>query len=83
CWQWGHVMDVCHCLVIHCPICSGLHMQANHHSITRCCHGNPKASTPVPPTPTDMPCPHIRACINCGNQYAANDWCCPYWHHHF
>ncbi|KAF9439944.1 hypothetical protein P691DRAFT_784181 [Macrolepiota fuliginosa MF-IS2] len=56
---------------------------ANHQLITGCCHSNPKASPPIPPTPADKPCPHVHTCINCGIPHAAMDWHCPYWHHHF
>ncbi|KAF9441500.1 hypothetical protein P691DRAFT_683705, partial [Macrolepiota fuliginosa MF-IS2] len=81
CWKWGHMMGMCCHPAGHCPICSGPHIEANHHSITRCCHSNPKATPPIPPTPADAPCSHIHACINCGNPHAANNWHCPYWHH--
>ncbi|KAF9440692.1 hypothetical protein P691DRAFT_625260, partial [Macrolepiota fuliginosa MF-IS2] len=83
CWKWGHTTSTCHCLAIQCPICSGPHTQANHHSITGCCHSNPKATPPIPPTLADVPCLHVRPCINCGNPHAANDQCCPYWCHRF
>ncbi|KAF9440660.1 hypothetical protein P691DRAFT_781684 [Macrolepiota fuliginosa MF-IS2] len=40
---------------IHCPICMGPHLEANHCSIVGCCCSNPKASPPIPPTPTGKP----------------------------
>ncbi|KAF9439852.1 hypothetical protein P691DRAFT_626615, partial [Macrolepiota fuliginosa MF-IS2] len=83
CWKWGHTMGMCCCPAVHCPICSGPHMEANHCLITRCCCRNPKATPPIPPTPTDVPCLHVHACINCGNPHAANNWHCPYWRHQF
>ncbi|KAF9441437.1 hypothetical protein P691DRAFT_629173, partial [Macrolepiota fuliginosa MF-IS2] len=32
---------------------------------------------------SDMACPHVHSCINCGAQHAADDRHCPYWHHCF
>ncbi|KAF9442877.1 hypothetical protein P691DRAFT_639524, partial [Macrolepiota fuliginosa MF-IS2] len=83
CWKWGHTMGMCHRPAICCPICSGPHSEANHHSIARCCCGNPKATPPIPPTPADTPCLHVHACINCSNPHAANNQRCPYWCHQF
>ncbi|KAF9439837.1 hypothetical protein P691DRAFT_627336, partial [Macrolepiota fuliginosa MF-IS2] len=83
CWKWGHTTGTCRHPAIRCPTCSGLHTQANHRSIAGCCRGNPKASPPIPPTPADAPCSHVRPCINCSNPHAANDRRCPYWRHHF
>ncbi|KAF9441440.1 Gag-like protein, partial [Macrolepiota fuliginosa MF-IS2] len=83
CWKWGHTTSTCCHPAIQCPICSGPHLEANHHLIARCCYGNPKATPPIPPTLADAPCLHVHACINCGNPHAANNWCCPYWCHQF
>ncbi|KAF9442630.1 hypothetical protein P691DRAFT_627378, partial [Macrolepiota fuliginosa MF-IS2] len=83
CWKWGHTTGTCRRPAIRCPICSGPHTGANHRSIAGCCRGNPKASPPIPPTPADAPCSHVRPCINCGNPHAANDKRCPYWRHRF
>ncbi|KAF9439625.1 hypothetical protein P691DRAFT_627609, partial [Macrolepiota fuliginosa MF-IS2] len=83
CWKWGHPSDACRRPAIHCPICAGPHHRDLHCTMSSCCKGNPKASPPIPPTPADMACPHVHSCINCSTQHAADNRCCPYWHHHF
>ncbi|KAF9439702.1 hypothetical protein P691DRAFT_619719, partial [Macrolepiota fuliginosa MF-IS2] len=83
CWHWGHNTEVCCCLAAHCPICTGPHMKASHHQLMGCCQGNPKVTPPIPPTPADMPCMHVCACINCGNKHATDNHHCPYWQHCF
>ncbi|KAF9441710.1 hypothetical protein P691DRAFT_644938, partial [Macrolepiota fuliginosa MF-IS2] len=83
CWHWGHTTEVCCCPVICYPICAGPHSKASHCQLTGCCCSNPKAKPPIPPTPADVSCPHVCACLNCSAKHAANDHCCPYWWHHF
>ncbi|KAF9439965.1 hypothetical protein P691DRAFT_627272, partial [Macrolepiota fuliginosa MF-IS2] len=83
CWHWGHNTEVCCHPAIHCPICTSPHSKASHHQLTGCCQGNPKVTPPIPPTLVDVPCMHVRSCINCGNKHTADDHCCPYWQHHF
>ncbi|KAF9440648.1 hypothetical protein P691DRAFT_651795, partial [Macrolepiota fuliginosa MF-IS2] len=70
CWKWGHTTDMCRRPAVCCPICIGPHTEANHRSIAGAHSMRP-------------PCPHSRACINCGAQHAANSRRCPYWHHRF
>ncbi|KAF9440939.1 hypothetical protein P691DRAFT_621622, partial [Macrolepiota fuliginosa MF-IS2] len=81
--KWGHPSDACRCPAVQCPICMGPHHRDSHCSMSSCCKGNPKASPPIPPTPTDMACLHVCSHINCGTQYTADNRCCPYWCHCF
>ncbi|KAF9440732.1 hypothetical protein P691DRAFT_686664, partial [Macrolepiota fuliginosa MF-IS2] len=78
CWHWGHTTDMCCCPAVCCPTCAGPHLKAGHCLLMGCCCGKPKANPPVPPTPANMSCPHVHACLNCSAKHAADNHRCPY-----
>ncbi|KXN85082.1 hypothetical protein AN958_11720 [Leucoagaricus sp. SymC.cos] len=83
CWHWGHPTNSCKAEAIHCPRCSGPHLEKNYWEYTGCCKGNPKADPPIPLTIADVDCLHVSICLNCHGKHAANNHKCKFWHHCF
>ena len=83
CWKWGHPEMACRTPQTKCPSCGGPHRKEHHWTLASCCKGNKKANPVIPPTAEGLPCPHTPCCSNCGNDHAADDRQCNFWHHQF